>query len=222
MKQSGRLYRIMSFNHVVQLFEKGELHFSHPSIWSDPHEVRLRHANSHQLYGQCWCTKGVSDAMWRIYSPSHLGVRISTSTGKLRRALEPEAAKRGYDFTLREVSYLSQNEIEAQCKRIQSDLTNEFDMQRAIDALYLKRDAFDYESEYRAVISCQDANKSTQSNGVKVAINPFDLIDSILLDPRAPDELAAALAYYFKEKIRFQKNVRRSALYKSPTPFLVK
>lgn len=160
--------------------------------------------------------------MWRIYSPSHLGVRISSSTRKLKQALAPAVAKRGYNVTLRKVTYLSQHDMDAEFKKIGSDLTDKFDIQRVIDALYLKRDAFDYESEYRAVISCPDANKSNEPNGVKVEVNPFDLIDSILLDPRAPDELAAALAYYFKEKIGFQKKVRRSALYKSPVPLLVK
>src|SRR5690606_26045303 len=44
MKNSaGRLYRIMNFHHVVQLFERKELFFAHPSSWQDPYETRLIH-----------------------------------------------------------------------------------------------------------------------------------------------------------------------------------
>jgi hypothetical protein len=54
-----------------------------------------------------------------------------------------------------------------------------------------------------------------------VPVDPDKLIDRILLDPRAPGELVEALAFYFKEKIKFKKRVGRSILYKSPTPLVV-
>lgn len=32
---AGRLYRIMDFSRVVQLFEREELYFSYPTAWDD-------------------------------------------------------------------------------------------------------------------------------------------------------------------------------------------
>jgi hypothetical protein len=218
---SGRLYRILSFDRAVQIFEKGELYFAQPSTWPDPYEVSLVHPNSHKLFGQCWCTRGVSDAMWRIYSPDHLGVRISTSTRKLRQALAPELTRRGHKLRLENVGYLSPHELRSKVSTIRKELAAEFDVQRAMDALFLKREAFDHESECRAVIYCPEATKVQARKGIKIQIDPHQLIDSVLLDPRAPDELASALAFYFKGKLKFTKRVQRSVLYKSPKPLVV-
>jgi hypothetical protein len=40
---AGSLYRILSFDRGVQIFERGEIHFAHPLTWADPYEVKLRH-----------------------------------------------------------------------------------------------------------------------------------------------------------------------------------
>lgn len=222
MKNSaGRLYRIMNFHHAVQLFERSELFFAHPSSWQDPYEIRLIHQENHKIYAQCWCSKGVSDAMWRIYSPNHLGIRISTSTKKLRQALEKAKKHVDFDIRLGDVSYLSQFNLNKKSKVLHEELADSFDISKAIDLLYMKREAFDHEAEYRVVLTDHDAGPDQIAKGLRVAINPTQLIDSILIDPRAPDELAAALAYYFREKIGFKKKVQRSVLYKAPTPLVV-
>ena len=220
-KSSGRLYRILSFDRAVQVFEKGELHFSHPSSWGDPYEVRLRHAASHQFYGQCWCMKGVSDAMWRIYSPNHLGVRISTSTKLLRQAIASSVKERGATIRYEEVKYLSQHDINIKLRDIQAELKNGFSVERAAEALLLKREAFDHEAEYRAVLHVPQASQEDVRTGVKLKVDPHLLIDSVLLDPRAPEELAAAFTFYLKEKVKFKKRVAPSVLYKTQKPLVV-
>lgn len=78
-KGRGLLYRIMDFHRIVQIFERRELYFAHPSTWDDPYEKFIKHPQSHALFAQCWTRASSSDAMWRIYSPNGLGVRISTS-----------------------------------------------------------------------------------------------------------------------------------------------
>ncbi|WP_439638712.1 DUF2971 domain-containing protein [Nevskia sp.] len=159
--------------------------------------------------------------MWRIYSPNHLGVRISTSTKLLRRALLPAVKELGATIRLDEVNYLSQFNINKQLREIQADLSNGFSVERATDALLLKRKAFDHEAEYRAVLHLPTANEKDIRRGLKLKVNPHWLIDSILLDPRAPDELAAAFTFYLKEKIKFKKRVAPSVLYKTQTPLIV-
>lgn len=104
---------------------------------------------------------------------------------------------------------------------MQAELAQSFDISKTIELLYVKREAFDHEAEYRVVLTDHGAEPEQITKGFRVAINPTQLIDSILIDPRAPDELAAALGYYFKEKLGFKKRVQRSVLYKTPAPLVV-
>lgn len=211
----------MNFHHVVQLFERRELFFAHPSSWQDPYETRLIHQENHKIYAQCWCSKGVSDAMWRIYSPNYLGIRISTSTKKLRQALEKATARSGFDIRQGNVHYLSQSDLNKRARALHAELAGSFDISKAIDFLYMKREAFDHEAEYRVVLIDNNSEPDQVTKGLRVSINPTQLLDSILIDPRAPDELAAALTYYFTDKIGFKKKVQRSVLYKTPTPLVL-
>lgn len=67
-----------------------------------------------------------------------------------------------------------------------------------VNLLFIKRLAFEHESEFRVVAVDNGSNDvNSISNGLK--IKPKSVIDSILIDPRAPDELADALIYYFRE-----------------------
>lgn len=100
---AGRLYRVMDFSRVVQMFEKQELYFSHPTAWDDPFEKRVEHQSSHALFAQCWCQIGISDAMWRIYSQNGMGVRISTTTKKLSRAVRAAIHPFEYGWDCRQV-----------------------------------------------------------------------------------------------------------------------
>jgi hypothetical protein len=213
---AGRLYRILDFYRVVQIFERQELFFAHPSLWDDPYERRVQHQSSHALFAQCWCRLGISDAMWRIYSPNHMGVRISTTTKKLEKAVSASAKDLGYGWVSQEVEYISQFELNLRARKIAAGLEKKFNLADAVKVLFLKREAFAHEAEWRATIYCPDEDRSKPSNGVGIKINPHELIDSILLDPRAPQELVDAFAYYFKHKLKFKGRVARSVLYASP------
>lgn len=219
---STRLYRILSFHHVVQIFETNELHFSNPSVWEDPYETRITHNDINKVFAQCWCTKGVSDAMWRIYSPNNLGVRIGTSVKNLNHMLTKASKDNKLLLRMGSVEYLPQKEINRKAKSIKKELSNNFDINKFTDLLFVKREAYDHESEYRAVLVSSDDESRDSSKGIKIKINANELVDSLLIDPRAPVELSDALIYYFKEKIGFSKKLKRSVLYKIPRPLLVK
>jgi hypothetical protein len=148
---SVRLYRILCFSRAVQILERGEPHFVHPSTWVDAYEVRLRHAASDQFFGQCWCMKGVPDALWRIYSPNHLGPCIATSTKPLSQALLPAFRELGATIRRDKFDYLNQFNIDMQLPEIQADLSYGFSVKRATDALLLKMRAFYHEGKCPAV-----------------------------------------------------------------------
>jgi hypothetical protein len=213
---AGRLYRILDFNRAVQIFENESLYFSHPQVWDDPYEARVEHQSSHALFAQCWCQLGVSDAMWRIYSPNHMGVRISTSTRTLSEAVRATTRPLGYGWEAGPVKYLNQHNLNQKICEITDSLQKKFDLATAVKILYLKREAFMHESEWRATIYCPDVDRATIQKGISVTVNPHKIIDNILLDPRAPQELIDAFTYYFKEKLKFKGRVSRSALYKLP------
>lgn len=159
--------------------------------------------------------------MWRIYSPNHLGVRISTSTKLLRQQVTTVAKERGYTLRMESVRYESQYKINKEFAALRDDLQQHFEVQRAMDALFLKREAFDHEAEFRVLLHAPEANRKSAREGIKIPINPHRLIDSVLLDPRAPPELVAAFTYYLQQKIGFKKRVARSVLYKSTDPYVV-
>lgn len=215
------LYRIMNFSHAVQLFEKKELYFAKPSSWDDPYEQRLKHSQDHAVFAQCWGRNPISDAMWRIYSQHGLGVRISTTENSLREALRAACKENGYKYRLREVDYRSQKEINETTRKIAEDLKLSFDLSRAIDILYVKREAFSHETEWRVVLFAPNEERDTKNNGISIKIEPHKLIKRILLDPRAPEEVIKAFTFYFKEKLGFQGSVSRSALYKSPEQHVI-
>lgn len=217
----GKLYRIMDFHRAVQMFESESLFFAHPSAWEDPYEVRLKHAKSHAIFAQCWCQSGISDAMWRIYSPHGIGVRISTTKEKLEAAVKLWANGRDYDWFSREVEYKQQRKLNELLGVIREDLSTNFTSSRAADALFLKRESFAHEDEWRAVIACEDPRPKKPRKGIRVRINPHVFINNILLDPRAPQELSDALGHYFSSKLGYTGSVKRSVLYKVPKPILV-
>jgi len=221
-KARGKLYRIMDFPRVVQIFKDESLFFAHPSKWKDPYEVRLQHARSHAIFAQCWCQSGISEAMWRIYSPHGIGVRISTTKEKLEEVARSWAESKGFHWKGEEVEYEEQPKLDARLKTIRDDLANGFATSRAADALFLKREAFGHEDEWRGVIICNDrAPNEKPCPGISVSVDPHDFIDNILLDPGAPPELADALGHYFTSKLGYRKAVKPSVLYKVPKPIFV-
>ncbi|WP_433589654.1 DUF2971 domain-containing protein [Pseudomonas koreensis] len=210
------LYRTMDFSRVVQIFENKELYFVNPSVWDDPYEERIKHSKNHALFAQCWCQLGISDAMWRIYSQNGMGVRISTTKEKLESALKSLAREKNYKYRVRKVVYKSQKKFEVEAAKIAKELSQDFDIHRAVDMLYLKRDAFRHESEWRATLFFPNEKDIGGAKAIKLPIDPHSFIDRILLDPRAPDELVDAFKFYFKNKVKFRGEVVRSQLYKAP------
>ena len=208
------LYRILDFPRVVQIFEKGELFFAHPSTWEDPYEHHS-HKHSGSLFAQCWSRNAVSDAMWRIYSPHHLGVRIRTTPRELAKAVQTfTRSHRGYSWHSKEVEYHKQTPLKAKFQVLRSRIDK--DLSNGAELLYHKRDAFAHEAEWRASIFCSEDRPTDPKEGLRVKVDPHEFIGNIFLDPRAPNEIVAAFSFYFKNKLKFEGAVEKSALYRAP------
>ena len=209
------LYRIIPFNRLVQMLKANEWHFAHPSEWDDPYETLITSALSDALFAQCWCRKGVSDAMWRIYSQDKVGVRIRTTKQKLQSALFASNAFLQGDmgFRIANVKYLNELAYIRQEARIQTDMEKRPTFVRASAHLFLKRLAFEHEAETRVVVF--DTRQSFESKAMKVKLDSRQLIDSVLVDPRAPEEFVEAYRHYLKVKLGYTGSVKKSSLYRT-------
>lgn len=90
------IHRIVGIERFLQMLHETALALMAPKKWDDPYEKSLqthyeRHGRSldgFKVYGLCWSTESRSDALWRIYSPARLGIKISTTVSKLAAALD--------------------------------------------------------------------------------------------------------------------------------------
>jgi hypothetical protein len=214
---SSNLYRIVSFDRAVQLLKTNELYFAHPSSWDDPYEKGLIHQDAQRLFAQCWCRKAVSDAMWRIYSTNSLGVRIGTTHTQLEAALSQAKASQGISFKIQKVKYVYQEELDFELQRIEKSLKSRHSVSTAMSQLFLKRRAFSHESETRAVIYASSVGDEERKAFV-VKVDARNLINSIWIDPRAPQEYVDAFTSYLKKELKFKGVVKKSSLYAARSP----
>jgi hypothetical protein len=205
----------MPLRHVVDFFETRELHFASPNSWDDPYEKILHHKGSNLAFAQCWCTKAVSDAMWRIYSPDRTAIRIRSTRAKILTVGARIKATSYATFRLDEVIYKSSKDMDLELSSIANELKTKFNMKRATDALFFKRDAFDYESEVRAIAFLQQKKDVTPPTHLRVSIDPHDFLDSILFDPRAEGKYVDMATYYLRKALHYDGPISRSALYRA-------
>jgi hypothetical protein len=208
------LYRIIRFEHLVDMFENSVLYFSRPSAWDDPYELRIDHPAMNEVFAQCWCRRGVSDAMWRIYSPNHFGVRIKVRRPKLLDQLA--LAKPHVPFNSRKigaVKYRRQSEIDIFHKALVQQLEDKYEPRKALDSLMYKRNAFNHEVETRVLLHAK--NVPITQSGIRVPINPHNLIETILADPRMPDPVFKAFTHYVCGELGFVGRFGKSTIYSS-------
>jgi len=212
------LYRFVSFARAAEIITNRRLYFAHPSTWEDPYETALKHSDAKALFAQCWCRKAVSDAMWRIYSPHGLGVRIATTRQRLEKVLQAAVASKSpnLSFTILNVEYHAQTEIDARLGQAHERLQTPINVDSLSQPLIFKRKAFDHEREARVVIFDKTCLEGDQRRGIAIDADPFELLTSVWIDPRAPDESVKAYTYYLKEKLKFPGKVEKSRLYDTP------
>ncbi len=122
-KDAGNLYRTFGIERLFQLLTERKLTLLAPEKWEDPYEKALQELATGQklserpsVFGLCWSMQGRSDALWRIYSPNTLGVRISTTVDRLLLALTPKATSgiNSENLYLGRVTYLPESSKRAE------------------------------------------------------------------------------------------------------------
>lgn len=223
------LYRFMSFTQFVDLVTGRRMYLSQVTRWDDSHEAhtmrkilregilssnpqtparlvdaieRFMHLS---MYAQCWTTLPESDALWRIYSPDHMGVRIAVKRDRMVEAVTNVAPGMRHG----RVIYCQPDEAVRRvlAESLAPDPTGPLKV-NMVDCCLYKREEFGHEQEYRfcallwppgpypqfpendndPVVTDQIVaiyNAYTHEPVKQYAFDP-SLIESVALDPRAP------------------------------------
>lgn len=260
------IYRFMSFEQFVDMIASRRMYLTQLLRWDDPHEAqtmrqlvkdflskepatvkfstRVRdevlNLIHKSLYGQSWTTLEESDALWRIYSPDKMGIRISAAQADALASIQHTDFSKEEDVEIfvGNVGYISPENAWAQVrKKVEKEGISKYKM-RFADLCFYKREQFSHEKEYRFCafippkgfdldLSKIDPAKPGEEDRVVALLKnynfppiyyyPFDpkQIRDVTLDPRAPDWFLESTRNLFSSYGK--KNlVRRSALYERP------
>jgi hypothetical protein len=151
--------------------------------------------------------------MWRIYSPDKNGARIATTPRKLFKALYDSADKfRDINCFIGKVNYYTTPKLNRLLQNHASDWITDTIGAGQAQTLLFKRNAFKHENEYRLIFNSQG---KINSDIYSFPIDPLDLIDDIVFDPRIEYN---EFSIHKKElqKLGFNKRIVKSILYQAP------
>lgn len=221
------LYRIMPLCHFLQMLDSKKLYLPRVSQWEDPYELFLfkQHfidsakkevdvlSQASRIYGQCWSSVRKSDALWRIYSPDRLSVQIKTSVKKLNSLIEQQMGK-GLYLRLNQVEYISEKKMSDWILSLKTPKDN------LLDSLFLKRDSFSHEKEYRLIAWLADVDENNKPvaccpDHIDLSIDdPLQIIYEVGLDPQLTKEEAELLKNAIALRLGGKCRVSQSTLYK--------
>lgn len=230
LSRDTKIYRTISVERLLQMFEEKANVVVRPSLWDDTFEnlalsskfeLNGKHGDfgfKDDLYGQCWTLHSASDAIWRIYSQGTNGVRIRSTVGKVFDSL----AKNSQFGTVGEthigrVSYLTDRELNHFAET--HFLNGNMNGRSVAETLTIKRKAFSHEKEVRLIY--QSDNRLNDPI-VRYSIDPHSLIDQIMLHPQLKPVDARVLKSGIEQELGFEGEIKRSLLYAPPKGFSFK
>jgi len=221
------IYRVISFERLLELFVSGKNTLVKPSEWADTFEnfilkskVRLRSGEVIQynyfdrLYGQCWTLHSASDAMWQIYSPNRNNLRIKTTIRKLRDSLYAvHPSLPDVKCCVGKVKYLSKEALLDVAKKTFDD--SGIAVEGIFRSLLIKRLAFIHEKEVRALYQELD-DEGFSDRLYRYEFNPHDLVSQIMIDPRRSVSEYKVIKDIIHKTTGFKGEIKRSSLYTMP------
>jgi hypothetical protein len=227
-----RIYRVIPFHRLVEMFANKQNTLSKPRLWNDPFEnfilqstaitkdgLHVEYGMRDSFYGQCWTVVKESDAMWRIYSQDTNGVKITTTIRRLFESLYKAVPteKRDLSCLIGRVKYLSQKAIARYLgKPISLDSTGV----GIAETLLIKRKAFSHEKEVRLLFWAD--NDEAKSEVFAYSLDPYSLIEEIVFDSRLNMQLYRIFREYLKRTLGFKGRIIQSGLYKPPRRIFTK
>lgn len=236
--RSKPIYRIISFDRLVRIFQSNQMSFVKPEKWDDPYEnliakthVDLGTSQASSLlevgirndsHGNCWTQQPDSDAIWRIYSSDKKCVRIESTpkviSSNIKKGLCSYPKSRLF---IGKVDYIPDDQIKIKVKEFAKKVRSGVDLcKAAAESLLFKRKSFEHEDEVRVLIIDQDG---ISKHGVlNVKVDPHHLIQSVEIDSRAPKELVDVYKVYLEKELIFKGNISQSPLYDKPRRYVTR
>ena len=224
------IYRVYSIERIIELYETRKNTLVKPKKWDDPFEnvlsrVKLRSKKENAVlsfqdihshyYGQCWTYNAKeSDALWRIYSPTKIGVRVKSTLNKLfSEFYRQDDAFKYSKYWIGNVIYQTEKEIIDRFKKV--SITEFIDPQGAslVETLFIKRVEFEHEIEVRVVFN--DVEKTISGDAFSYSIDPNYLIEEILFDPRFEDHYYGCSTKHLQQ-LGCVAQISKSSLYQIP------
>lgn len=222
------VYRITTVDRVKDLFSSGLNTLVKPRMWDDPFEnfilgsrVQLksgqiiRYDLHERMYGQCWTFHKSSDAMWRIYAPAKNGVRLRSRISSLARQFF-NAHPSNYSEAqccIGRVLYLNSRKMKEAANSTFDDAGIGVD--KLFGSLLVKRVAFSHERELR-LLYCELNDADMNNNLYSYHLEPHEMIDQMMLDPRLSLDEAESLKSEIRSATGFCGPIMRSLLYTPP------
>ena len=222
------IYRVFKLEHFLESMFTKTLVLTLPKLWDDPFENYVLNSPiieknggisffgfRDDLYGQCWTLHKETDAMWRIYSPNKNGVKVKTTIKKLYNSLydsQKENKQRDISCFIGKVIYKPQREL---LKILETKKLNGFPIisasgENLVRTLLIKRNEFTHEKEVRLIYD--SGNTKNKHDIFRFKINPFDLYDEIVFDPRMEFFLYAVFLKFLIGS-GYKKRITKSKLY---------
>jgi hypothetical protein len=220
------IYKVLKFDYLIDMLENNRNTLINPSEWQelDPFEnlflnskiefksgITLQSELGKSVFCQSWSYTKESDAIWRIYSPDKNSVKISSTPRKLFNSLFSIENNINKVF-IGKVKYLKSIDL----KKLYHDNSKKWVLEENgignCKTLLYKRYPFKHENEVRLVYNTFENFNETL---LKYEINPNEIIDNVVFDPRINYSDFKARKNIIKD-LGYNKSIIKSNLYKLP------
>lgn len=229
------IYRVFPIERLLQIFDTYKLVLVRPHTWEDPfenyvfsklvetakntQERRFYEVYRKSLFGQCWSLTSESDAMWRIYSPNKMSVKVKTTISKLLETLQLQmnhvAEMSAY---IAKVKYEEEEKLEEIYNWLQGNFKGQSpeDILTLVETLIYKRPEYKHEDEVRIIYF--ESFGTPKEDHVLFDFDPIFHFDEIIFDPRMKDDLCETFTNIIREKFNYPLafKVEKSKLYTLP------
>ena len=226
--------KFLPLERALNLLNSRKMWFANPREWTDPFERRFidaiyaggaKFAWKDRVYCSCFTNNATSEASWNAYAKGDICIKLVLDRQELLNVLDNYLAVNVHNQVyFDKVEYMQARNITKPLLKIpfSTPLTagaKVTSMEFKERLLLLKRKAFEYEDEYRAIIV---KPKAAKTKGILVDIpNLHSLIKKIMIGPSVGDDTFSVLKNLFVNTYGFSlSDIERSDLYKKLPPVI--
>lgn len=177
------------------------------NINSDEITKAMEH-NKKYIYMSCWTNmKTENYLLWKAYTNYTTGIVIKSNGGNLLKSINNSEKRK---FLIKKIMYINTE------KKDENEIFSDYDIHEDFsDLLFLKRDYFKHEQEYRMITyfdaNTDSSNKNTKPSGLYIEIDPKILIKEVYVSPGSSDEFKK-LVQLKVDKLKFGIEVKKSGI----------